>query len=61
MERHVNNPLIVDSLTRTRLRQLPAWLSLDPEKAEGSLVSIPSRGEIDTQISEQLIVEFYSK
>ena len=61
VERHVNNPLIVDSLTRTRLRQLPAWLSLDPEKAEGSLVSIPSRGEIDTQISEQLIVEFYSK
>ena len=61
LERHVNNPQVVDCLAKARMRQVPSWLSLDPEKAEGSLVTVPSRSEIDTQISEQLIVEFYSK
>jgi len=61
LERHVNNPQVVDSLAKARMRQLPSWLSLDAEKPEGSLVTIPSRAEIDTQVTEQLIVEFYSK
>ena len=61
VERHVNNAQVVSCLERARVRQLPAWLSVEADKPEGSLVAYPSRAEIDTQIAEQLIVEFYSK
>lgn len=61
VERHEANVQIVDSVGRARQRQIPSWLSLDAEKPSGALVSIPSRSEIDTLVSEHLIVEFYSK
>ena len=60
-ERHIQNPQVVDAVNRARLRSIPMWLELDGEKPEGKLVAIPSRSEIDTQVNEQLIVEFYSK
>ena len=60
-ERHVNNLFIVENVERTRMRTVPGWLELSPEKLEGKVVSLPSRAEIDTQVTEQLIVEFYSK
>ncbi len=37
------------------------WLTVDPKKLEGKVVSIPTREEIDTPIEEHLIVELYSK
>ena len=37
------------------------WLSIDPKKLEGKVISIPTREEIDTPIAEHLIVELYSK
>ncbi len=60
-ERHVANVEIVQNVERARMRAIPAWLELSPEKPEGKVVSLPSRAEIDTQVTEQLIVEFYSK
>lgn len=42
-------------------RQVPAWLSLDEEALNGRVLALPTRQEIDAQISEQLIVEFYSR
>lgn len=41
--------------------RVPAWLALDIEKREGKVLSIPTREEIDTQVEETLIVEFYSR
>jgi small subunit ribosomal protein S4 len=61
VERHEANVQVVDCIGRARQRQIPSWLSLDAEKPSGALVSIPSRSEIDTLVSEHLIVEFYSK
>lgn len=61
IERHTNNPFIVESLGRARIRTVPQWLELDGDKALGKVVHIPSRDQIDTQVTEQLIVEFYSK
>jgi small subunit ribosomal protein S4 len=39
----------------------PAWISVDSEKLEGSILALPKREEIDTPIAEHLIVELYSK
>lgn len=40
---------------------VPSWLTVDVEKLEGKVVSLPTRSEIDTPVAEHLIVELYSK
>ncbi len=40
---------------------VPAWLEVDIEKLQGSVLSLPERDQIDADIREQLIVELYSK
>jgi ribosomal protein S4, bacterial/organelle type len=40
---------------------VPAWISVDVSKLEGTVITHPKRDEIDTPISEHLIVELYSK
>ncbi|KAB3535499.1 30S ribosomal protein S4 [Alkaliphilus pronyensis] len=40
---------------------VPNWLSVDMEKLEGKIVSLPSREDIDLPIAENLIVELYSR
>ncbi|MBI2842784.1 MAG: 30S ribosomal protein S4 [Armatimonadetes bacterium] len=42
-------------------RALPAWLEFDANKMRGSVLSVPIRDEIDTDVQESLIVEFYSR
>lgn len=61
MERHQTNPFVVESVDRSCIRTIPQWLELSGDKPAGKIVSLPSRGEIDTQVNEQLVVEFYSK
>ncbi len=40
---------------------VPAWISVDREKLQGTVVALPTRQEIDVPIEEHLIVELYSK
>ena len=40
---------------------VPAWMTVDVDKLEGKIISLPTRAEIDTPIAEHLIVELYSK
>lgn len=42
-------------------RGVPAWLEPIPGQLKILVHSLPSRAVIDTQVQEQLIVEFYSK
>jgi small subunit ribosomal protein S4 len=42
-------------------RQVPAWLEAIPDKMRVLVHGMPSRAQIDTQVQEQMIVEFYSK
>lgn len=42
-------------------RATPEWLSRDLSNLSGTMVRLPERGEIDGNLSEQLIVEFYSR
>ena len=41
--------------------KMPKWLDFDTEKLEGKILSLPTREDIDSQITEQMIVELYSK
>lgn len=42
-------------------KTVPKWLSLDPDAMRGRVLAVPAREEIDTNVSEQLVVEFYSR
>ena len=39
----------------------PEWLSVDVENFTGRVLAYPTREQIDTPVSEQLIVELYSR
>ena len=41
--------------------QIPQWLELDPNEKKGVVRSLPLREDIQIPVSEQLIVELYSK
>ncbi|HLG51332.1 MAG TPA: 30S ribosomal protein S4 [Chloroflexota bacterium] len=42
-------------------RAVPAWLSLDATAMTGRILSAPTRADIDSNIQEHLIVEYYSR
>ena len=42
-------------------RPVPAWLEVIPDKMRILVHTLPVRAQIDTQVQEQLIVEYYSK
>src|ERR1700726_1518378 len=42
-------------------RQVPAWLDVISDQMKILVHALPVRAQIDTQVTEQLIVEFYSK
>ena len=42
-------------------RNFPAWISRDLKNFTGSVQRLPERAEIDGNLNEQLIVEFYSR
>lgn len=42
-------------------RPIPHWLSRDLKNLSGTVIRLPERAEIDGNLSEQSIVEFYSR
>jgi small subunit ribosomal protein S4 len=42
-------------------RNIPAWLSRDLKTLSGNVTRLPERPEIDGNLNEQLIVEYYSR
>jgi len=42
-------------------RETPLWLKWNKKSKEGTVVGLPGREDIDADIDEQLIVEFYSR
>lgn len=42
-------------------RPIPAWLSYNPDTFSASVLQLPTRDQIETNIQEHLIVEFYSR
>ena len=44
-----------------KAHQAPEWLSLDAAKLAGSVASLPRRDQMPLDLSEQLVVEYYSR
>jgi len=42
-------------------RGAPSWLSRDWDQLAGKVLALPARQDIDANLNEQLIVEFYSR
>ena len=49
--------VVKSALVSNERVQVPAWLEIDIEKLQGSVLSLPTRDQIDLDINEQLIVE----
>jgi len=50
-----------DVAQRLGERPLPEWLSLDEEALSARILAFPSRDDVEIPLSEQLIVEYYSR
>ncbi len=44
-----------------RSHQAPEWLSLEPARLAGTVVSLPRRDQMPLDLNEQLVVEYYSR
>jgi small subunit ribosomal protein S4 len=42
-------------------KNAPKWLDVDKTALSAKVVALPERDDVDFEINEQLIVEFYSK
>lgn len=60
-ERSKSNTYFQDVAEQMEHRIVPEWLSVDREKLSGRVLALPARDEIEEPLSEQLIVEFYSR
>jgi small subunit ribosomal protein S4 len=52
---------ILDSLETVARRGIPSWLDYDKSSFTGTIKALPAREELTMPISENLIVELYSK
>ena len=61
--RKQSNELFPFELARATFgdRPVPAWRKVVPESLQILIHALPVRAQIDSQVTEQLIVEFYSK
>jgi small subunit ribosomal protein S4 len=60
-EKSKSSPLLKENMEVASSRAIPEWLSLNSEKMEGSIVSLPLREQIDSPVNEQLVIEFYAR
>lgn len=58
-ENSKNHPAIIDSLEQNRT--VPAFLEMDKKNLTGKYLRTPERSELNPEINEQLIVEFYNR
>jgi small subunit ribosomal protein S4 len=50
----------IDQVLKNK-KDFPSWISFDCGKAEGKIISLPSREEIGTNVDAQVVVEYYSR
>ncbi len=58
-ENSMNHPAILAAVEDKV--NVPAYLEFDPKKLTGKYVRYPERSELNSEIQEQLIVEFYNR
>jgi len=60
-ERSRSRAIFIAAAERAGGRRLPAWLQVEGDAMRGRVLAVPSRDEIDTQVQEELVVEYYSR
>ena len=60
-ERSQDLIVIQHALDISSERSNPEWLEIDRGEKKITVIDLPNRAQIDTQVQEQLIVELYSK
>ena len=58
-ENSLNHPAIIDALEQNKT--VPAFLEMDKQKLTGKYLRTPERSELNPEVNEQLIVEFYNR
>ena len=58
-EQSINHPAIKEALEATLNR--PAFVEFDNNKLSGKLVRLPERSELNQEVNEALIVEYYNR
>lgn len=53
-------PQIQDAIAGSGNRN-PSWMSVNPNAFEGKILAAPRRDEVDTDVHENTIIEFYSR
>ena len=60
-EKENSRVLVQRGLEQTQIVEPPCWLSVERDALKGTVLSIPSREEINPLVNEQLVVELYSR
>ena len=60
-EKSLQSPKFKALAENLKGKATPAWLELDANNMTGKIVAMPARADVDAPITEQLIVEFYSR
>ena len=58
-ENSLNHPAIIDAIEQNVT--VPAYLEMDKKSLTGKYVRVPERSELNAEINESLIVEFYNR
>jgi small subunit ribosomal protein S4 len=53
--------LFIHQIKKIDKKQISSWLKFDKKNLTATVSSLPKREEIETDINEQLIIEFYSR
>ena len=54
-------PYMLACLEARAGKDTPSWLSITPNEFKATVLAMPERSDIDTDVQEQLIVEYYSR
>src|SRR5688572_33163778 len=60
-EKSKTHPQIVEALTHSGGVQVPEYYEINKVKMEGKLIAKPIREQIPVKLTEQHVVEYYSK
>jgi small subunit ribosomal protein S4 len=61
VETSAKTTLFAGLLEYAKGRRVPGWLEFDEQNLKAKVVQMPTRADIDTNVEEQLIVEYYSR
>lgn len=60
-EKSKTSSAIKKLVARIEERKVPSWLESDKDNLSGKVIALPARTDIDFDVKEQLVVEYYSK